>query len=230
MEAEVEALNRDPSPIARLDVGQIVDHDVGIIRGLDRPPIIMGRSLGGTITQLLLDRGLGAAGVGVASGTVKGVRDLPLSTPRAAAPALRNPFSRTAAPLNAKQFHYAFANTLSREESDQIYARYHVPGARGVLRQAAFASLSRDSPVEVDFRNDDRAPLLFVAFEHDHFVPPKASRHNAEKYGGRRRSPPSRSSPVARTSRACPAGRRSPTTRWSGPSRTPRPALGSPRA
>jgi len=34
----------------------------------------------------------------------------------------------------------------------------------------------------VNFENDERAPLLFIAFEEDHIVPPKASRHNAEKY------------------------------------------------
>jgi hypothetical protein len=59
-------------------------------RGLDSPPIVMGHSFGGTFMQLLLDRGLGAAGVGVASGTVKGVLDLPLSTIRATSPVLRS--------------------------------------------------------------------------------------------------------------------------------------------
>ncbi len=34
----------------------------------------------------------------------------------------------------------------------------------------------------MNFENDERAPLLFIAFESDHIVPPKASRHNAEKY------------------------------------------------
>jgi pimeloyl-ACP methyl ester carboxylesterase len=72
LEVEVEELRRDPSPLTRLDVRKVVDHYDGIIRGLDSPPIVMGHSLGGTITQLLLDRGLGAAGVGVASATVKG--------------------------------------------------------------------------------------------------------------------------------------------------------------
>ncbi len=80
----------------------------------------MGHSFGGTFLQLLLNRGLGAAGIGVASATVKGVRDLPLSTIRATWPVLRNPFKRgKAVPLSPKQFHYAFANTLSREESDE---------------------------------------------------------------------------------------------------------------
>jgi pimeloyl-ACP methyl ester carboxylesterase len=143
----------------------------------------MGHSLGGTVTQLLLDRGVGAAGVGVASGTVKGVLDLPLSTLKASSPVLLNPFSRgKAIPLDEKQFHYAFANTLSREESDAIYERYHVPAAATVLFEVAFANLHFHAPTKVNFENDERAPLLFIAFEEDHIVPPKASRHNAEKY------------------------------------------------
>jgi pimeloyl-ACP methyl ester carboxylesterase len=183
MEGEVEELNHDPSPIAKLDVDQIVDHYDAIIRGLDSPPIIMGHSFGGAFTQLLLDRGLGAVGVGVASATVKGVRDLPLSTIRATSPILRNPFNcGEAVPLTAKQFHYAFANTLSREESNEIYERYHVPGSSTVLREGASANLHRDAPTRVNFANDDRAPLLFIAFGEDHIIPPKASQHNAEKY------------------------------------------------
>src|SRR5678815_5558540 len=47
MEGEVEAINADPTPLEKLDVDTIVDHYEGIIRGLDSPPIIMGRSLGG---------------------------------------------------------------------------------------------------------------------------------------------------------------------------------------
>jgi pimeloyl-ACP methyl ester carboxylesterase len=185
MEGEVEALNRDPSPIGELDIEQIVDHYEKIIRALDAPPIVMGHSFGGAFTQLLLDRGLGAAGVGVASGTVKGVPDLPLSTIKATSPVLRNPFNRgKAVPLDEKQFHYAFANTLDREESDELYRRYHVPAASTVLFEGAFANLRRHPPTEVNFDNDDRAPLLFIAFESDHIIPPKASRHNAEKYAG----------------------------------------------
>jgi pimeloyl-ACP methyl ester carboxylesterase len=186
MEVEVEELNRDPSPIAALDVGRVLEHFDRMIRAMDRQPIIMGHSFGGTFTQLLLDRGLGAAGVGVASSTVKGIRDLPLSTIRATAPAMRHPFGGgRAAPLDAKQFRYAFANTLRQEESDALFRRYHVPAATTVLRQGAFANLQRRSPLTVDFANERRAPLLFVAFDEDHVIPPKASRHNAEKYAAK---------------------------------------------
>jgi pimeloyl-ACP methyl ester carboxylesterase len=183
LEVEVEALNRDPTPLTKLDVPRIVDHYERIIRGLDSPPIIMGHSLGGTMMQLLVARGLGAAGVGVSAATVKGIRDLPLSTLRSSRPVLGNPFNRRkATPLSAKQFHYAFGNTLSRAESDEIYRRYHVPSANRVLFQIAFSNLSRNSPVTVDFGNSKRAPMLFIGFENDHVVPPKATRHNAEKY------------------------------------------------
>jgi pimeloyl-ACP methyl ester carboxylesterase len=182
MEAEVEALNADPSPIARLTVDKVVNHYEDIIIDLERPPIIMGHSFGGTFTQILLDRGLGAAGVGVASATVKGVRDLPLSTIKVAAPAL-SPFKKDeAVPLTPKEFHYAFANTLTREESDAIYRRYHVPAAGTVLREYAFANFHRDAPTAVDFRREARAPLLFIAFGEDHVMPPKVVGHTEEKY------------------------------------------------
>lgn len=183
MEAEVEELNRDPSPMKGVGIKQIVDHYDGIIRGLDSPPIIMGHSIGGTVLQLLLDRGLGRAGVGIAPGTVKGVPDLPLSTIRSAFPVLGNPFNRNKATgLSAKQFHYAFCNTMSLAESDEVYQRYHIPAANHALFDVGLATFTPNGPTKIDFTRDDRAPLLSIAFEHDHIVPPSAARHNVEKY------------------------------------------------
>src|SRR4029079_19015360 len=83
MEAEVEALNEDPTPIAGLDIEMIVDHYAELIAGLDEAPIIIGHSCGAASPQLLVARARGSAGVGVASGTVKGVPALPLSTIKA---------------------------------------------------------------------------------------------------------------------------------------------------
>jgi pimeloyl-ACP methyl ester carboxylesterase len=183
LEAEVEALNGDPSPIAALDLEQVIDHYDEVVRGLERPPIIIGHSIGGAVTQVLVDRGLGAAAVGIASATVKGVLDLPLSTLKASSPVLLNPFNRgKAIPLDEEQFHYAFANTMSQDESNEIYERYHVPAAATVLFEIAFANLHRHALTKVDFDRADRAPLLLIAFDEDHIVPANASRHNAEKY------------------------------------------------
>ena len=54
---EVEALNADPTPIENLTVPAVIDHLTEVIGGLERPPILMGHSAGGTFTQLMLDRG-----------------------------------------------------------------------------------------------------------------------------------------------------------------------------
>jgi pimeloyl-ACP methyl ester carboxylesterase len=182
MEGEVEALREDPSPIAELDIPTIVDHYEEIIRGLESEPIIMGHSFGGTFAQLLGSRGLGKAVVGVAPSTVKGITDAPASTLRASASVLRNPFHKHAAiDLDERQFHYAFANTLSQEESDAIRERYDVPAARTVLFEGVLANLHRHPSTEVDFAKE-HPPLLFVAFGEDHIIPPKVARHNFEKY------------------------------------------------
>ena len=77
MEGEVEALRRDPSVMNGLGITEIVDHYDRIIRGLDTAPVIMGHSFGGLITELLLDRGLGAAAVGISPAQIKGVLRLP---------------------------------------------------------------------------------------------------------------------------------------------------------
>lgn len=183
MEGDVETLRRDTSTYERLHAGRIVDHYAGIIEGLDRPPIVMGHSFGGAFTQLLLDRGLGAAGVAVDSAPTKGVLKLPLSTIRSALPILRNPFNRNdAVGLTPKQFRYAFGNTLSEAESLDAYTTFHVPGVANVLFAGALANVNPRSPFRVDYGRGDRAPLLFVSGGADHIVPASVNRANVKKY------------------------------------------------
>ena len=75
-EVEVEALNADPSPMD--DLSRDGDRRLrGVRQRTWTDPIIMGHSLGGAITQVLLILGLGSVGVGVSAATVKGIRDLP---------------------------------------------------------------------------------------------------------------------------------------------------------
>jgi alpha-beta hydrolase superfamily lysophospholipase len=173
LEGDIEELRRDPSPIAKLGLTQIVEHYESIIRELDSPPIIMGHSFGGLITQILLDRGLGAAGVAIASAPVKGIVFLPFSTLKVSFPALSNPANNhRAVPLTPEQFHYAFTNTLTEDESLAVYNRYAVPGPDHVLFQAAFANFNPHAATAVDFHNDTRAPLLLIAGGMDHISPP----------------------------------------------------------
>jgi pimeloyl-ACP methyl ester carboxylesterase len=167
-----EAVRKDPSPLRGLGLEKIVGHYEEIIRGLDRPPIIIGHSFGGLTTQLLLDRGLGAAGVAIGTAPPKGIVVLPPSTLRSALPGLKNPFDRDGlAPLSHKQFHYRFANTVSEQESDRIYAEQYIPGTNRAFVEAAYANLQRQSPAAVNFSNPARPPLLLIAGSEDHISP-----------------------------------------------------------
>src|SRR3954452_16583751 len=94
LEGTVEEVRQNTSKYEHLGVKEITDSYDGIIRGLDAPPIIMGHSFGGLITQLLLDRGLGASAVAISPAQIKGVLVLPLAQAKVASVALKNPANR----------------------------------------------------------------------------------------------------------------------------------------
>jgi pimeloyl-ACP methyl ester carboxylesterase len=184
LEVEVEALREDPSPIANLSAPDTVAHLESVIRELDRPPILMGHSYGGLLTQLLLDRGLGAAGVAIDSAPPEGIRKVPPAQIKALFAAFENPANRhRAVPLSLKQFHYAFTNTLSEEESAEVYERYHV-AAPGRFVWDGFLSNVEPGHQDtwVNFKNAERAPLLFIAGGVDHVIPAAINRSNYEHY------------------------------------------------
>ena len=182
MSGEVEALRRDPSVMNGLGVAEIVEHYERIIRELGTQPVIMGHSFGGLVTELLLDRGLGAAGVALSPAQIKGVLRLPPAQLRTVFPTLRNPAhkNKTIA-LSPKQFHWAFTNTLlNDEEAQAAYNRYAVPGPGRVLFEAGFANFHPHSVTKVDIHKDDRAPLLVIGNSKDHTVPASVSKAAAK--------------------------------------------------
>jgi len=183
LDRDVDALREDPSAIEHLGVEEIVDHYDGIIRALDAPPIIMGHSFGGAFTEVLLDRGLGAAGVAIDAAAVRGIKTLPPAQLKAAWPVLKNPANNhRAVMLTPSEFRYAFANTMSEDDALAAYERYAVPGPGRVLFQGALANFNPHAATRVDFHNDDRAPLLLIAGGADHTVPAAVDEATAKRY------------------------------------------------
>jgi pimeloyl-ACP methyl ester carboxylesterase len=184
LEVEVEALREDPSPIEALTVPETIAHLERIIGELEAPPILIGHSYGGALVQILLDHGFGLAGVAIDSVPTEGVRKLPTSQLRATFPVLENPANRhRAVGFTAKQFHYAFTNTLTPEESEKVYERYHVPAPGRWVWDGVLANLKPGhQDTWVNYRNGERAPLLFIAGEADHIMPAEVNQANADRY------------------------------------------------
>jgi pimeloyl-ACP methyl ester carboxylesterase len=183
-EVEVESLNADPAPIEKLTVPAILEHLEAVVGGVESPPILIGHSAGGVFTQILLDRGFGAVGVAIDSAPTEGVKRVPLSQIKATFPVLKNPANRhRAVGFTPEQWHYAFANTFSEEESRQLYDRYHIPASGSIFWSSALANI-HPGPDDnhVNYKNPDRAPLLFISGRQDHLMPPSLQHSNAKHY------------------------------------------------
>ena len=184
-EIEVEALREKPEVIAEASVPATVEHLTQVIESLDQPPIIMAHSFGGVFTQILVNHGLGAAAVVIDSAPPEGVRVNPPSQIKSLFPVLANPANRhRAVGYTKEQFHYVFANTVSREESDAYYDRLHIPAPGNWVWAYGLIANFKPGHQEtwVDFDLEERAPLLFITGGKDHLMPPAVQRSNAKKY------------------------------------------------
>lgn len=180
---DVEEIRDTADETKGLGVTEIVEHYQGLIDELDQPPVIMGHSYGGLFTELLLDRGLGRAGVAMSPAPPKGILKLPFSTLKAASPALAHPSKRHGVvPLTLEEFTYGFVNTFTPEEAQKAYDRYAVPETGQIFYEAGFANFHLHPPTEVHFKNEDRAPLLLVGADKDHTVPASLTKAQYKKY------------------------------------------------
>jgi len=178
----VEEAKADPDVFARKSVGQVADYVDGIIRRLDRKPVVIGHSFGGLMTEILAGRGIAAASVAIAPAPFRGVLPLPISALRSASPVLKNPANyNRAVPLTYDQFRYAFANAVSEDEAKQLYESCAVPAPGKPLFQAATANLNPWTEVKVDHENPERGPMLIIVGKEDHTVPPAIAKASFDK-------------------------------------------------
>jgi pimeloyl-ACP methyl ester carboxylesterase len=180
---DVEEMRETADESAGLGVQEIVDHYAELIEGLDQSPVLIGHSYGGLFVELLLDSGLGRAGVAMSPAPPKGILVLPFSTLKSGSPALGHPSKwHGVVTLTLEEFTYAFVNTFSPEDAAAAYERYAVPETGQIFYEAGFANFHLHAPTEIHFKNADRAPLLLVGATEDHTVPASLTKAAYKRY------------------------------------------------
>ncbi len=175
--APEELRRRHPdAALGALGIPDLLADLTRVIAGCPRPPVLVGHSLGGLLVQLLLQKGLGAAGVAIDSAPPKGVVPFSWSFIRSNWPVV-NPFVAESEPflMSFEQFQYAFVHTLPEAAQREAYESQVVPESRKVGR----GTLS--DAAAIDFRLPHK-PLLFIAGTEDHIIPASLNRSNHAKY------------------------------------------------
>jgi len=168
----VKAARQHPELVAGKGLNEVTESYAKVLRSYPVKPIVIGHSFGGLIAQKLLGQDLAAAAIAINAVQPKGVWHQAFSQFRAISGVLANPFNiNRAVMISPKQFRYAFTNTVSEAESQQLYDRWVIPSPAKSLFTAAIANLNPNSSSKVNVANAQRGPLLLIAGGHDNTIP-----------------------------------------------------------
>ncbi|XZF14210.1 alpha/beta hydrolase [Chitinophagaceae bacterium MMS25-I14] len=164
------------SPIASVRLGDVIEHYAGIVAGLPEKPILIGHSMGGLITQILVNRGLAAAGIGIHSVPPQGIFPTQWSFFKSTwrALGLFTSLKKTYL-MSFKTWQYAFTNGMSPAEQKKAWKENAIPESKQATRDGL------TSVAKVDFKKA-HAPLLILAGSTDHCVPAALNKKNYDAY------------------------------------------------
>lgn len=173
-----ELRDRQPNDnaLANLTLAELVDHYAAFVRSLPEKPIIIGHSLGGLITQILLNRDLAAAAIAIHSVPPQGIIPYEFSFLKSGWKAfgLFTSLNKTYL-MSFKDWQYAFTNGMTLEEQVRAYEENTIPESKRVAR----GGLS--SAAGVDFQKS-HAPLLMIAGGTDNIIPASLNKRNFNRY------------------------------------------------
>jgi len=164
------------SRLGKLTLSDVVDSMSDFIQRLDEKPVVIGHSMGGLVTQILLQKDLAAGGIAIDSAPPMGVFALDSNFLKANWGHI-TPFANLRSPvyMTFEQFQFAFVNTMALDEQRAAYELYAVPESRAVPRESLTA--------KIDFAHK-KVPLLMIAGGDDHLIPASLNRINYRKYAG----------------------------------------------
>ncbi|SDM46935.1 Esterase/lipase [Catalinimonas alkaloidigena] len=174
---ELRALHPDKNlGLSRLTLDELVDHYARFVTSLPERPIAIGHSLGGLITQILVNRDLVAAGVAIHSVPPQGVFPYEFSFLKAGWKVLGILTSLDDTYLMSfEDWQYAFVNEMPLEEQKAAYEANTIPESKVVAR----GGLS--SAAHVDFEKE-HPPLLLTSGSLDNIIPEHLNRRNFNHY------------------------------------------------
>ena len=162
--------------IASQRLTNLTAYFAAIVKQLPEKPILIGHSMGGLITQLLLQKDLAVAGIAIHSLQPKGVFTFKFSFYKAGWPALG--FFTDAHKsylMSFSEWQYAFTNGMPYDDQKEAYYNLLVPESKLVVRDAT------TDAAKIDFARP-HAPLLFLAGSADRFIPASLNYSNYKKY------------------------------------------------
>lgn len=169
-----QELRSNPPPglgkLSLHDVLKQVEADIGGGR-----PIMIGHSVGGLITQIMMSRGRISAGVAIDSVAPNGMLDFDWGFLKNSA-VIANPLKGDEPIyMDPKTFHESFANSLSEADAAAEFARTATHDSRNVLRDC----MGLEGRIDLD---RPHGPLLLIGGEKDEIIPAHLSEKNAKAY------------------------------------------------
>ncbi len=169
--------NRHPDmAIASNRLQTLTDFYASILSSLPGKSIVIGHSLGGLIVQLLIQRGLVAAGVAVHSFPPPGVCQYKFSFLRGLWDVM-DVFSDMdqSYMMSFDKWQQTVANGMTCDQQKKFYYRYATPESKMVVRDTF------NFRMNINF-NNPHSPLLFTSGTQDMIVPASVNFCNYKKY------------------------------------------------
>ena len=164
-----------PPQLGDLHLQPVIDEFAAHVEALSPQPILVGHSVGGLIVQVLINRGLGKAGVCIDSVAPNRMLAFDWSFFRNSA-SIANPLKGDEPFLMTPEgFHQNFCNTMSEAESNAAYELTATHDSRNILRDC----MGEAGEIALDLVH---APLLFIAGEKDEIIPPALNEKNYKAY------------------------------------------------
>jgi len=162
--------------VASQRLSNLTAYFTAIVQQLPEKPILIGHSMGGLITQLLIQKGLAEAGIAIHSLQPQGIFTFKFSFYKAGWNALG--FFTDAHKtylMSFPEWQYAFTNGMPYEAQKEGYYKLLVPESKLVVRDATTAA------AKIDFARP-HSPLLFLSGSADRFIPASLNYSNYKKY------------------------------------------------